>query len=305
MESKRFSLRIGFATALVAGLSGCPLPGLGFGNGSQQKTQPDCPLGTRQCGYGCLVNSCRCCNSATYSSDWDEGTFECPGALIATCQPNTGGHCTAAVSGTGEARTASKFCCSTDSDVGTKDCKNGLVACNQNCVPVGSVCCSAQDQTNCGTVGGAAEPDDSGGGIAGTWTGTYSMTSDFSYQCPNVTTLSYNGSVTWTLTEDLIGMVSGTVSMTGVLAQDVQSGPTTQCSTVTLSPSAPVVKDGGYVAGASVQVNVEFGFGSAWGTNQLLFFSGTLSGSTISGTITGMTSGGTGGTTGTFSVTRH
>jgi hypothetical protein len=131
------------------------------------------------------------------------------------------------------------------------------------------------------------------------------MTSDFSYDCPNVTTLSYNGGVTFHLSQDMLGMLTGTVSMTGVLAQTIQYEPTTVCNTVTLSPAAPVVQDGGYVAGTSVQVNVEFDFGGAWGTNQLLFFTGTLSGSTISGTIQGMTSGGIGGTSGTFTVTRQ
>lgn len=131
---------IGICGAAVAGVRCCKA-------GSSMK-QPVCPTGTKQCGYGCLVLSALCCNSTEYSSEWDQGTFECPGAGVSTCVPNTNGSCKGTVGDT------STYCCSTNSNVGSLDCKNGTVVCNQNCVPVGSKCCSLTNPTNCGTVGG-------------------------------------------------------------------------------------------------------------------------------------------------------
>lgn len=124
---------------------------------TSQKTQPNCPTGTYQCGYGCLANSSRCCNSSD-GSDWNDGTFECPNGQLSTCTPNTGGNCKGAVSST----STSRYCCSTNSDVGSLDCTDGTVVCNMNCVPVGAVCCSLQNPSNCGTVGGVVESSNTG-----------------------------------------------------------------------------------------------------------------------------------------------
>jgi len=112
------------------------------------KTMAQCPSpDTVQCGYGCIAATITCCNSKQYSTEWDIGTFECPGTTIAQCVSNTTGSC-----GT------SQYCCSTNGSFNSVDCKDGTVVCNQNCVPVGSKCCSMTDPTNCGTVGGVKPP---------------------------------------------------------------------------------------------------------------------------------------------------
>ncbi len=101
-------------------------------------------------------------------------------------------------------------------------------------------------------------------------------------------------------------MLKGTVSMRNMAVVSLDTPTPGQCAMATLSPLEPIVDGGGYVYGNTVRVNTDLGlgFGSYWGTNQLLYFTGTLSGNTISGTVRGMTDGGTGGTSGTFLVTR-
>jgi hypothetical protein len=150
-----------------------------------------------------------------------------------------------------------------------------------------------------------------GGGISisGTWKGYYHMTTEFSYYCLNLTTVSYSGIVTMVIKEDILGTLTGAVNVTNMTVADVDYS-TGQCTLAALSSAtSPIADGGGMVFGTSVQVNTDLGpnFGSYWGTNQMLYFAGTLNGSitNISGTITGLTDGGTGGTTGTFSVTKQ
>jgi hypothetical protein len=180
-------------------------------------------------------------------------------------------------------------------------------------IAIAVVTSSSSDGSGGGGGGGGGGGEGGGGGgggsgsVAGTWSGTYSLTSDFSYFCDNVATASYGGSVTIVITAvDVLGMLTGTVSMQGMTVASVNYS-NGQCSMATLSPTAPIASDGGFVSGTSVRVNTDLGpsFGSYWGTNQLLFFSGTLNGDTIAGTIQGMTDGGTGGTSGTFRVNRQ
>ena len=148
-----------------------------------------------------------------------------------------------------------------------------------------------------------------GTGISGTWIGNYSFTTDFSYLCSNLTTpIAYSGTVTMVISEDELDMLTGTVSLTNMTVASVDYS-NNQCTLATLLTSDPIVSGGGMVAGSSVQVNTDMGpsFGSYWGTNQMLYFTGTLNGSStiISGNVNGMTDGGTSGTTGTFSITKQ
>ena len=110
------------------------------------------------------------------------------------------------------------------------------------------------------------------------------------------------------ISEDELDMLTGTVSLTNMTVASVDYS-NNQCTLATLSTSDPIVSGGGMVAGSSVQVNTDMGpsFGSYWGTNQMLYFTGTLNGSStiISGNVNGMTDGGTSGTTGTFSITKQ
>ncbi len=132
------------------------------------------------------------------------------------------------------------------------------------------------------------------------------MRTDFSYYCDNIGQVGYDGHVAFIITaQDPVGMLTGSVAMNLTVASVNYSNR--QCSTAIISGTQPIVADGGFAFGTSVRVNTDMGpiFGSYWGTNQLLFFSGTLNGNTITGTITGMTDGGTGGTTGTFTVTKQ
>jgi len=168
---------------MSAGLAGCLMiasvllqacPGSdddGSSDGGAQRTMAtDCPGGTYQCGYGCLSLSARCCTPQGDESTWDQGTSECPGAMVSSCNPNPSGSCTGSVSGTSaNPMPASTYCCSTNSDVGSLDCTDGTVVCNLTCVPFGSTCCSLTDPSECGTVGGVLESgsgsgEDSGGG---------------------------------------------------------------------------------------------------------------------------------------------
>jgi hypothetical protein len=149
-----------------------------------------------------------------------------------------------------------------------------------------------------------------GGGISGTWIGTYTLTTDFSYWCYNVLSLTYSGTVTWAINVDILSMLTGTVAMSNMKVENYSAGGD-KCATVTLTSwSAPIVNGGGVIVGTTVYVNAEYefdqhGFPNYVGTNQLLYFTGALNGNVISGTIKGSSAGGTSGTMGTFSVTKQ
>jgi hypothetical protein len=166
MTSLRVWLRVSLMIATFA-LQACQGSSEGASSDGSQRTMPDCPGGTYQCGYGCLSLSARCCTSQTDESTWDQGTSECPNALISSCNSNPSATCTGTVSGTINPMPASTYCCSTNSDVGSLDCTGGTVVCNLMCVAVGSTCCSLTNTSDCGNVGGVLASGGGGGGGSG------------------------------------------------------------------------------------------------------------------------------------------
>jgi hypothetical protein len=157
---------------------------------------PDCPSGTYQCGYGCLSLTARCCTSQTDQSSWGEGTSECPGAQVSSCNPNPSGACTGTVGTSGGPMAASEYCCSANGNAGSLDCTGGMVVCNLMCVPVGSTCCSLTNPSNCGNLGGVAQSSGGGSGSSGGGGGYYYANYDCgqSSQCATDFSGNYTGS---------------------------------------------------------------------------------------------------------------
>ena len=156
---------------------------------------------------------------------------------------------------------------------------------------------------------GSGSSKSSGGGtsvnLTGTWSGNYTLTTDFLYYCTNITTLNYSGTVTWTISEDAQGSVTGTVTMSNIDVVSVSGSDTCTKETLT-SWSAPIPNGAGIATGDTVLVEAEYNLPNNYqGSNELLDFSGELDGSSISGTIIGTSAGGIGGTNGTFSVTKQ
>jgi hypothetical protein len=132
-----------------------------------------------------------------------------------------------------------------------------------------------------------------GAGISGTWTGSYTLSSDISYYCTNIHTINNNGTVTMTLSQDASGTLTGTVSMSGLQTWDDSQG-WNNCTLVPLPSSSGPIQSG-FISGSMFMVDVELGHYQ--GIN-ILDFNGTRNGSTISGTISY-------DGTGTFSVTKQ
>ncbi len=173
-------LRIGTALAAVGVVVACA-----------QSSHPvhlgGCPGGTIPCGKGCLVDTALCCNLT--DQDDATGTYECPGAQVATCNP----------AGCG----GSKYCCSDNGSFGSLDCTNGTVVCNQNCVTAGSQCCSLTDPSDCvtlvssGSGSGGSSSGSGGNGDGGTCHATSpSGTLTFTYQGTTYSTSCFSGGVT-------------------------------------------------------------------------------------------------------------
>jgi hypothetical protein len=113
--------------------------------------KPDfyCPKGTAPCGNGCRPAEAVCCED---SNDSKSSSY-CTNGAGGGCYPNPNGGCAAAV----PSGAVAKFCCSSNTSIGSNDCPEGQHHCGLLCQANSVPCCAKNaSDADCPTKSGSA-----------------------------------------------------------------------------------------------------------------------------------------------------
>jgi hypothetical protein len=245
--------------AVLLSLVGC--------GGGKTGTAATCPSSMIPCGPGCMPKDAVCCDPVNGNS---------------YCASAAGGGCIAQT-GCSDTSEPSRFCCSTNSSIGSYDCPTGL-ACGIACEAAGSSCCAG---ANCGTLGTPGSPSSGG-------------TPDLGSGASRTITLTANG-VAFDLSVDASAIKASAPYLTDIQGDDASDSPQ-HTVTLQLGVYPPVI--GTYNCGTELPDGTAppgtygvdlsyYGSGAAWsaGVNGAALQGSTPTSCTIS--VTSYTAGGT------------